>query len=229
MTPQQDARPTRRRSERREDETAFLHWEVQMNKLTTGVPMVLAAAIAVACHVEGIVDLQQFVSEGEEAHKITPTYEAEWVGVYEGTGSAELLDVGDSYSELPVCLETWVEAGNLRGAVYIQLGVAPSDALMEISDRDYSWDQDGACAGRGVTMTAWCSTEDVTSKDGLLLFGGAHYSPWGGQPQWALTIERRGDELVGLLEVERLEHPAARSSSNNSTVARFSLYVTKAN
>ena len=189
-----------------------------MNKLTTGVPMVLAAAIAVACHVEGIVDLQQFVSEGEEAHKITPTYEAEWVGVYEGTGSAELLDVGDSYSELPVCLETWVEAGNLRGAVYIQLGVAPSDALMEISDSKHS---------QRVTLTAWSSTEDVTSKDRLLLLG-AEVWPWGeSRLQWSLRIERLGDELVGLLEVERLE--SWRSKKSNSTVARFSLFVAKAN
>jgi hypothetical protein len=195
-----------------------------MHKLTTRVPMVLAAAIAVACHIEDIVDLQQHDSAGVKTYEITPTYEAEWVGSFEGTGSAELLDAGDSYAELPVCLETWVEAGKLRGAVYIQLGVAPGDALMEIFDRDYSWDRDGVCAGLGVTMTTWCSTEDVTSRERLLLFGGTQYSSWG-----SLTIEQRGDELVGLLEVERLEHWRARSSSKNSTVARFSLYVTRAN
>jgi len=200
-----------------------------MNKLTTGVPVVLAAAITVACHLESLVGSPEYDSGGEKSDKITTTYEAEWVGVYEGTGSAELLDTGDSYSDLPVCLETWVEAGRLRGVVHIQLGVAPTDALIEISDRDYSWDPGGVCAGLGVTVTAWCSTEDVTSKDRLLLLGAEVWS-WGeSRLQWSLRIERLGDEFVGLLEVERLEHPAARASSSSSTVARFSLYATKAN
>ena len=207
-----------------------------MNKLTTGVSVVLAVAIAVACQLESILETpdQGYGSGSKGLNYIGTTYEAEWVGFYEGTGSAELLDTGDSYSDLPVCLETWVEAGRLRGAVYIQLGFAPTDALAGMPDNNYSWDQDAVCAGLGVTMTASCSTEDVTSKDGLLLFGGANPSwggqpPLGGQPQLSLRIERLGDELVGSLEVERLEWRWELSTGNNSTVARFSLYVTRVN
>jgi hypothetical protein len=199
-----------------------------MNKLTTGVSAVLVAAIAVACHLDGLVGSPEYDSGGKEVDKITATYEPEWVGFYEGTGSAELLDTGDSYSDLPVCLETWIEAGKLRAVVHIPLGVAPNDALIEISERDYSWNQDGVCAGIGLTITASCSTEDVTSRDGLLL-SGAHYSSLDeSRFQLSLRIERRGDELVGLLEVERLER-LARPHSDDSTVARFSLFVTKAN
>lgn len=200
-----------------------------MNKLTTGFSVVLVTAIGVACHLDGIVGSPEHDFGGKQVDKITTTYEAEWVGSYEGTGSAELLDTGDSYADLPACLETWVEAGRLHGVVHIPLGDVPSDALIEISDRDYWQDQDGLCAGIGVTMTASCSTEDVTSMDRLLLFGVRNSSWDDSKPQLSLRIERRGDKLVGLLEVELLEHRLSRSSGNNSTLALFSLYVAKVN
>jgi len=197
-----------------------------MNRLTTVVSLVSAAAIAVACNLESILEPPDHSSGGQEVDRLT--YEAAWVGYYQGTGSADLLDTGDSYADLPVCLETWVEAGRLRGTVYVRLGAPPPDPLLEMTDHNFSRDQDAACAGLGVTMTASCSTEEVISKDQLLLSGVHYLSENGSRLELSLRIERQVDELVGLLEIER-GHSQARLHSQNSTVARFSLQVNKVN
>jgi hypothetical protein len=136
-----------------------------MNRLTTVVSAALAAAICVACRTE------DFVGPGGVGITGSTVKEIEWAGYYEGTGSVELLNVGERYRDVPMCLDAWPREGNLRAVVYVQMQKAP-DALLEIADRVYPQDQAGICAGGGVILTAGRPMQDVTSTSHKLTLDG---------------------------------------------------------
>ncbi|UCG87566.1 MAG: hypothetical protein JSW71_03195 [Gemmatimonadota bacterium] len=198
-----------------------------MKRLTTVVSAALAAAIGVACHSDPVGP----VVKGRDT--IAATYEAAWVGFYEGMGGVDLLEVGKSYGNLPICVEAWPEAGRLRAVVYIQILPAP-DALIEISDGPYSDDHKGVCAGIGVMLTAGGRIENITSSDALMLSGpdGSSVADWSAadDKRHSLQFERRGTELVGLLRVYRPGSKASAtvSPSEEPEVARFTARLTKA-
>jgi hypothetical protein len=179
-----------------------------MKRATIAVSLAVTATIGVACSSERIG------GPAEELGGPHATFEAEWVGVYEGTGSAELFDIGESYSDVPVCVGTWLEAGRLRGIVRIQL-FPPPDALLEIADGLHTGGQPGACAGNGVVLTASSRIEDITSRLTLMLTGPDGFSGLHDK-RHRLQLERRGDELIGLTVFR-----AGTPSSDRSTSTRW--------
>ena len=192
-----------------------------MNRITTLVSLASAVAIWVACDSEDLIGPPAVGSK-----VIAATYEAAWVGFREGIGSVELLDTGESYTDVPICVETWLEGGRLRGVVYIGV-FPPPDALMEISDGPDSGDHEGVCAGAWVTTTAGRQTEEIKSTHTLVLYG-----PDGSSrgESWLLQIERSGDESDWILRVFR---PGWRSTSAVSPfrgyfeAASISLHLTE--
>jgi hypothetical protein len=166
-----------------------------MNRITTLVSLASAATIWVACDSENLVGPPAVGS-----NVIAATYEAEWVGFREGIGSVDLLDTGESYADVPVCVETWLEGGRLHGVVYIRL-LEPPDALIELSDRPRSGDHEGVCAGAWVAITAGSRTEEIKSGQTLVLYGPDGFSR--GERR-LLQIERWGDESDWDLRVFRL-------------------------
>jgi len=170
-----------------------------MKRLKTVVSAALAATIVVACQPERVGE--PAAVGGTYTSSTTP--EAEWVGLYEGTGSVELLDADESYGDVPICVEAWPREGNLRALVYVQMQTVP-DALIEIADQVYPEDQAGICAGGGVILTAERPMQDVTSSDKLTLNGPDGLSV-ADEKQQTLQLERWGGGLVGLLSVFRAD------------------------
>lgn len=165
-----------------------------MKRLKTVVSAALAATIGVACQSE--------IVSGPGGNGGSTTLEADWVGFYEGTGSVELLDVGESYGDVHICVGAWPKEGSLRAVVYVQMQTAPA-ALIEIADQVYSEDQVGICAGGGVILTAEKPMQEVTSNDKVTLDGPDGLSV-AGEKQQTLQLEHREGGLVGLMSVR---HP----------------------
>ncbi len=162
-----------------------------MKRLKTVVSVALAATIGVACQPEKV--------GGPGGKGGSTTLEADWVGFYEGTGRVELLDVGESYEDVHICVGAWPREGSLRAVVYVQMQTAP-DALIEIADRVYPEDQAGICAGGGVILTAERPMQEVISSDKLTLDGPEGLSV-AGEKQQTLQLERWEGGVVGLLSV----------------------------
>lgn len=168
-----------------------------MKRLKTVVSAALAATIVVACQTERVGGP---VGGGTYTSSTTP--EAQWAGFYEGTGSVELLDVGESYRDVHICVTAWPREGSLRAVVYVQMETAP-EALIEIADQVYSEDHAGICAGGGVILTAEKPMQDVTSS-GKLTLDGPDGMLVADEKQQTLELEHREGGLVGLMSIR---HP----------------------
>ena len=173
-----------------------------MNRIKTLVSLASAAAIWVACDSENLAGPPAVGSNVSAA-----TYEADWVGSREGIGSVDLLDTGESYADVPVCVETWLEGGRLHGVVYVG-PLQPPDALIELADRPRSGDHEGVCAGAWVTITAGSRTEEIKSAYTLVLYGPDGVSK---AERRLLQIQRWGDESDWVLRVFRPGWKAAAS------------------
>lgn len=191
-----------------------------MNKTAIAASLALAATIG-ACSLDNVGPEYEAIPNGPS---LITTFEGAWVGIFKGAGRVELLEAGESYDNLPVCVETWIEAGGLHGVVHVQL--FPPEGLLEIADGLSKGHQTGACAGTGVVMTARRRIEDITSPSTLLLHGPDGVSLTRDKGPQTLQLERHGDELVGLLTVFRNGFsPTASSPGGSSEIAQVYLQL----
>ncbi len=183
-----------------------------MNKTAIAASLALAATIG-ACSLDNVGPEYEAIPNGPSHFT---TFEGAWVGIFKGAGRVELLEAGESYDNLPVCVETWTEAGGLHGVVHVQLS-PPPDGLLEIADGFVKGDQTSPCASTGVVMTARRRIEDITSPSTLLLYGPDGVSLAEDKWQQTLQLDRYGDQVVGLLTVFRNGPSKSTSSYQGST------------
>jgi len=191
-----------------------------VNKTVIAVALVATSTIGVACHLDTMTGADSQDLNGISNPLGGATYAAEWVGVYEGLGNVDVFDSGEHYSDVPMCLETWIEGRLLHAAVHLQIS-PPPEALMERPP--VASDAPGGCAEDGVGVHVSTGTGNVTSNTVLTL------GNWMGSSQEdvrrsTLRLQRQGDDLVGTLTVS-LDYGTGRATGDDGELASVALRV----
>ena len=145
----------------------------------------LAGLAATACKSDGISD--------PVIMPAPDTYEQEWVGMYVGTANAEVLDAGESYRDVPFCLELWANDGMLQGALHV--GIPALAEMADDTDDVSPRERDYRCSGAGVIMSAEQPADQATAAHAVRL-----KRPVGDDLEseylW-LELDWQGDDLIG--------------------------------
>jgi len=198
-----------------------------MNHVRT-VLVVMTLGVLTSCKLDSI-GWPEYTAGGDVPVRIYTTYEAEWIGGYEGLAVVRMFNTGDVYPDMTVCVQVAKDGPLLRATAYIAHPV-PWE-LKEVSDGLYSIAHGNDCGGAngGIVFESETEILDVRSDDSLLTRN-SDPSWLGLEKSHTLLLQRDLDEIVGKIVLEQ-EEPACAGGPNCPRIesVKITLGIVKTN